>query len=67
MLDEIKAAEHALLRAHAALKQAARVNGGDIEKLFEKHELLLRRLASDLNEAHFCAAEEEYLAEREAE
>jgi hypothetical protein len=63
MLDELKAAEHALSKAHAALKEAARLND-EAAVIYLANELQLRRAASDLNEIHAREAEEQYLAEQ---
>lgn len=63
--NAIEAAEHAPLQTHAALKEAARpdpTGGLRAQALYQRHELGLRRLASDLNEMHASSAKADYLA-----
>lgn len=58
MVDELNEAAGALRRAHKALKEAARLHDGAAE-LFNQHELLLRRMASDLTEFRVAYVEED--------
>jgi hypothetical protein len=58
MVDELNEAAGALLRAHRALKEAARLHDG-AEALFNQHELTLRRMSSDLTEFRMQWVEED--------